>query len=234
MNANASVASNMRASSEFSVGSPLELMPSPLKRKGGRKPTFTAEARRQRNRDAQAAFRERRTEYIKELEETVKIYGDKICSLETTRARVADERLMLSYKNSLLERILLHKGVDVKAELHSQLWNPGAVPDGRRVQSQAQDQSASLKRKAKAIDTSQNISSAQRPMTAQTPQYLSPISNSPEASEPATPTSSMALPNPKRAKTYPSQPIPSYNPSTSCKYPFSFLLFYFKRAMVLD
>lgn len=71
---------------------------------------FSAEARRQRNRDAQAAFRERRTEYIKELEETVKIYGDKLRSLEAARASTADDCLMLRYKNSLLERILLYKG----------------------------------------------------------------------------------------------------------------------------
>jgi hypothetical protein len=72
--------------------------------------TFTAEARRQRNRDAQAAFRERRSEYIKELEQTVKIYADKLRSLEATRATTADECLMLRYKNYLLERILLYKG----------------------------------------------------------------------------------------------------------------------------
>ncbi|QIW95453.1 hypothetical protein AMS68_000971 [Peltaster fructicola] len=41
----------------------------PLKRKGGRKPIYaTSEERKQRNRQAQAAFRERRTEYIKTLE----------------------------------------------------------------------------------------------------------------------------------------------------------------------
>lgn len=71
---------------------------------------FSVEARRQRNRDAQAAFRERRTEYIKELEDKVKIYSDKLRSIEAERASSADDRLMLRYKNSLLEKILLHKG----------------------------------------------------------------------------------------------------------------------------
>ncbi|KAI2359354.1 hypothetical protein LOY91_006845, partial [Ophidiomyces ophidiicola] len=41
----------------------------PPKRKGGRKPIYaTSEERKQRNRQAQAAFRERRSEYIKQLE----------------------------------------------------------------------------------------------------------------------------------------------------------------------
>lgn len=71
---------------------------------------FTLEARRQRNRDAQAAFRERRTEYIKELEDKVKVYSEKLQNLEAERSNTADDRLMLRYKNSLLERILLHKG----------------------------------------------------------------------------------------------------------------------------
>ncbi|KAI9750011.1 MAG: hypothetical protein M4579_006642, partial [Chaenotheca gracillima] len=47
------------------------------KRKGGRKPIYaTSEERKQRNRQAQAAFRERRTEYIKQLETTIKHHED--------------------------------------------------------------------------------------------------------------------------------------------------------------
>lgn len=218
----------MRASSEFSVQSPTSHIPAPPKRKGGRKPTFTAEARRQRNRDAQAAFRERRTEYIKELEETVKIYGDKLRSMEAARASTADDCLMLRYKNSLLERILLHKGVDVQAELNSKLWKPIAAPV-RKSKPDITSHQGSIKRSAKTEAAVREQS--HRQPAQPTPQYLSSASNSPETAEPSTPPS-MAPPAPKRTKISPLDSV-SYMPTTSCKYPFSFLL-YFKRAMVLD
>lgn len=97
------------------------------KRKGGRKPvrtiphlqpsltyTFqiyaTSEERKQRNRQAQAAFRERRTEYIKQLEETIRVHESNLHNLQSAHRTAADECLMLRYKNSLLERILLEKG----------------------------------------------------------------------------------------------------------------------------
>lgn len=101
----------------------------PQKRKGGRKPVSTSlrlhlevrlthsmqiyatsEERKQRNRQAQAAFRERRTEYIKQLEATIKQNEDSLSSLQQSHRSAADECLMLRYKNSLLERILLEKG----------------------------------------------------------------------------------------------------------------------------
>ncbi|KAG8534049.1 uncharacterized protein KY384_000892 [Bacidia gigantensis] len=88
------------------------------KRKGGRKPIYaTSEERKQRNRQAQAAFRERRTEYIKQLETTIKHHEETLQSLQQSHRSAADECLMLRYKNSLLERILLEKGIDVQAEL---------------------------------------------------------------------------------------------------------------------
>lgn len=88
------------------------------KRKGGRKPIYaTSEERKQRNRQAQAAFRERRTEYIKQLETTIKQNEEALQSLQQSHRNAADECLMLRYKNSLLERILLEKGIDVQAEL---------------------------------------------------------------------------------------------------------------------
>jgi len=217
------MASNMRASSEFSIESPTNHIPPPPKRKGGRKPTFTAEARRQRNRDAQAAFRERRTEYIKELEQTVKIYGDKLRSLEAARASTADECLMLRYKNSLLERILLHKKIDVNEELNSQLWKPIAPPVR---QPDRMDHRGSLERKA----MTEAAATKQSPPLS-TPQN-SLVSDSPETSEPSTPPA-MEPPAPKRTKV-PQSHTTSYMPTTSCKYPFSFLLHYFKRTMVLD
>jgi len=71
----------------------------------------TSEERKQRNRQAQAAFRERRTEYIKQLEETIKQNEDTLRSLQQSHRSAADECLMLRYKNSLLERILLEKGL---------------------------------------------------------------------------------------------------------------------------
>jgi hypothetical protein len=70
----------------------------------------TSEERKQRNRQAQAAFRERRTEYIKQLETTIKRNEDSLQSLQQSHRSAADECLMLRYKNSLLERILLEKG----------------------------------------------------------------------------------------------------------------------------
>src|ERR1700712_458140 len=75
-----------------------------------RKIYATSEERKQRNRQAQAAFRERRTEYIKQLEETIRVHETNLHNLQTAHRSAADECLMLRYKNSLLERILLEKG----------------------------------------------------------------------------------------------------------------------------
>ncbi|KAJ5267009.1 hypothetical protein N7478_009817 [Penicillium angulare] len=99
------------------------------KRKGGRKPIYaTSEERKQRNRQAQAAFRERRTEYIRQLETTIKRNEESLQSLQQSHRSAADECLMLRYKNSLLERILLEKGIDVQAELRLKTGAPGAQP----------------------------------------------------------------------------------------------------------
>lgn len=99
------------------------------KRKGGRKPIYaTSEERKQRNRQAQAAFRERRTEYIKQLEETIRVHESNLNNLQTAHRTAADECLMLRYKNSLLERILLEKGIDVQAELQAKTGSPNLGP----------------------------------------------------------------------------------------------------------
>ncbi|KAI9887522.1 MAG: hypothetical protein M1823_000613 [Watsoniomyces obsoletus] len=99
------------------------------KRKGGRKPIYaTSEERKQRNRQAQAAFRERRTEYIKQLEATIKHRDETLHALQQSHRAAADECLMLRYKNSLLERILLEKGIDVQAELNAQASSPHPGP----------------------------------------------------------------------------------------------------------
>ncbi|KAK5135431.1 hypothetical protein LTR08_005219 [Meristemomyces frigidus] len=101
----------------------------PQKRKGGRKPIYaTSEERKQRNRQAQAAFRERRTEYIKQLEATIKQNEDSLSTLQQSHRTAADECLMLRYKNSLLERILLEKGIDVQAELRIKTGSPVLPP----------------------------------------------------------------------------------------------------------
>ncbi|PIB01175.1 hypothetical protein CB0940_01671 [Cercospora beticola] len=101
----------------------------PQKRKGGRKPIYaTSEERKQRNRQAQAAFRERRTEYIKQLEATIKANEENLGGLQQQHRQAADECLMLRYKNSLLERILLEKGIDVQAELQMKTGSPVLGP----------------------------------------------------------------------------------------------------------
>ncbi|KAI9891118.1 MAG: hypothetical protein M1814_003317 [Vezdaea aestivalis] len=103
--------------------------PATQKRKGGRKPIYaTSEERKQRNRQAQAAFRERRTEYIKQLESTIKHHEDTLQSLQQSHRSAADECLMLRYKNSLLERILIEKGIDVQAELRAKTGSPQLGP----------------------------------------------------------------------------------------------------------
>lgn len=99
---------------------PEQIAQPPQKRKGGRKPVYaTQEERKMRNRAAQAAFRERRTEYIKHLEATIKHHEEQLSGLQQSSRNAADEVLMLRYKNSLLERILMEKGIDVTAELRA-------------------------------------------------------------------------------------------------------------------
>ncbi|KAI0201431.1 hypothetical protein F4808DRAFT_126660 [Astrocystis sublimbata] len=101
----------------------------PVKRKGGRKPIYaTSEERKQRNRQAQAAFRERRTEYIKQLEDTIRVHESNLTNLQAAHRSAAEECLMLRYKNSLLERILLEKGIDVQAELQAKTGSPNLGP----------------------------------------------------------------------------------------------------------
>jgi len=106
------------ASTEAALDKTSQDPPPPVKRKGGRKPIYaTSEERKQRNRQAQAAFRERRTEYIKQLETTIQHHEEQLQNLQQSHRQAADECLMLRYKNSLLERILLEKGIDVQSEL---------------------------------------------------------------------------------------------------------------------
>ncbi|TKA77008.1 hypothetical protein B0A55_01963 [Friedmanniomyces simplex] len=126
---------------EVLAGASQEQPMQPVKRKGGRKPIYaTSEERKQRNRQAQAAFRERRTEYIKQLEATIKQNEDSLATLQQSHRTAADECLMLRYKNSLLERILLEKGIDVQAELQmktgSPILGPGFMPPEQEYDTQ--------------------------------------------------------------------------------------------------
>ncbi|KAE8444001.1 hypothetical protein EG329_001130 [Mollisiaceae sp. DMI_Dod_QoI] len=114
------------------------------KSKGGRKPIYTSlEQKKQRNRDSQAAFRERRREYITELEKIVQEQKEKLQTSEAAQISSKDECLMLKYKNSLLERILLEKGIDVNAELNRTLEFPPRLPAKRH------NDGSSMKRKHK-------------------------------------------------------------------------------------
>ncbi|KAI5795502.1 hypothetical protein DFH27DRAFT_126223 [Peziza echinospora] len=117
----AAVKTSPQPSEHSSASSPESSVQFPTqKRKGGRKPVYaTQEERKMRNRAAQAAFRERRTEYIKHLEATIKHHEEQLSSLQQSSRNAAEEVLMLRYKTSLLERILLEKGIDVQSELRA-------------------------------------------------------------------------------------------------------------------
>jgi len=69
----------------------------------------TAEKRKQRNCVAQAVFRERRTEYIQQLTSNIKHKTQKLEELQTIYNKISDDCLMLQYRYSFLERILLEK-----------------------------------------------------------------------------------------------------------------------------
>lgn len=68
------------------------------------------EERKQRNRQAQAAFRERRTEYIKQLEVTLKQNEQLLQSSQNDQHAIAHECTSLRYKISALEAIMIEKG----------------------------------------------------------------------------------------------------------------------------
>lgn len=159
------------------------------KRKGGRKPIYaTSEERKQRNRQAQAAFRERRTEYIKQLEETIRVHETNLHNLQTAHRSAADECLMLRYKNSLLERILLEKGIDVQAELRAKTGSPHLGPTHMpQTMAQPTVQRAIMNRHHQARRSNSSIAPKLEPGVIQSPQtrptppshVSSPTSNSP-------------------------------------------------------
>lgn len=90
--------------------------------KGGRKLIYaTLEERKERNRQAQATFRERRIIYVAQLEKTIQEQKDELRRMQSACASATDESLNLKYKNSLLERVLLEKGIAVRAELDAEI-----------------------------------------------------------------------------------------------------------------
>ena len=103
----------------------------PPKRKGGRKPVSghpavlaiagkltsfqiyaTVEERKQRNRQAQAAFRERRTEYIKQLENTLKQHEELLQVAQRERQITAYQSASMQSRVAALERILRENGAE--------------------------------------------------------------------------------------------------------------------------
>lgn len=59
---------------------------------------------------------------------TIKHHEEQLSGLQQSSRQAADEVLMLRYKNSLLERILMEKGIDVTAELRSFTGAPQQLP----------------------------------------------------------------------------------------------------------
>ncbi|KAH8815800.1 hypothetical protein F5884DRAFT_818019 [Xylogone sp. PMI_703] len=182
------------------AGAPQEPQ-SQQKRKGGRKPIYaTSEERKQRNRQAQAAFRERRTEYIKQLEETIRVHETNLHNLQTAHRSAADECLMLRYKNSLLERILLEKGIDVQAELRAKTGSPHLGPTHVTQVPQPTVQRAIMNRHHQARRSNSSIAPKIEPgvpHTHQSPQSRptpSSHASSPTAQSPAFATQGVMTP----------------------------------------
>ncbi|KAH8692698.1 hypothetical protein BGW36DRAFT_430451 [Talaromyces proteolyticus] len=166
------------------------------KRKGGRKPIYaTSEERKQRNRQAQAAFRERRTEYIKQLETTIKRNEESLQSLQQSHRSAADECLMLRYKNSLLERILLEKGIDVQTELRLKTGSTSTIPPPGKSTPLAPKQPASLERAAIGRTSAQRHGSGSIAPKPDQPQQRDGAFNTTSPQPQPTPSSHVSSPS---------------------------------------
>lgn len=185
----------------------------------GAKIYATSEERKQRNRQAQAAFRERRTEYIKQLEATIKQNEDTLATLQQSHRSAADECLMLRYKNSLLERILLekgmsllfccfaslltcHLGIDVQAELQMKTGSP-TFPPGfmQQVTGVPQMQSAQPPLQRAAIQRQHARRSGQALTPKLQPGQASSDMSFPNTSPQAVPTPSSHVSSPSNLST---------------------------------
>ncbi|KAK0113725.1 hypothetical protein ONS96_014580 [Cadophora gregata f. sp. sojae] len=140
----------------------------------------SAEEKKQRNRDSQAAFRERRKEHISELENIVQEQKEKLQELKNAQASAKEEVLILKYKNSLLERILLEQGIDVNAELNNILVFPPQLPEKRVHRERVllrPDAEAVASKKAVAMNSSPKTTSECCHCSSSRPQS-SPVSQS--------------------------------------------------------
>jgi hypothetical protein len=114
-------------------------------------------------------------------------------------------------------------GIDVNAELNTALWRPVAAPIPRNPAPLQQN----LKRKASVLP----------PSTYHTPrasEITSPVSTASESAILTPPAPTLVVPRPhKRSKTYVENGIKQIpTPSNPGRYPF--LIFIFKRTLVLD
>jgi hypothetical protein len=120
-----------KTASPGSVEDNCNAMPNPLSRKkqvrcawlpyqpGTDSPQTSQDTKQQRNRQAQKAFRERRTERLAHLELSMENMTKEMESLQRARSDALEELMMVKYKNSLLERLLLEKRkLDIRA------WTP--------------------------------------------------------------------------------------------------------------
>ncbi|CZT08384.1 uncharacterized protein RCO7_08232 [Rhynchosporium graminicola] len=154
----------VRGNRTLSACSPATPSTGMRKGKGGRKVLFpSAEEKKQRNRDSQAAFRSRRKEHITELENIVQEQKEEIQESKNAHAGAKEEVLILKYKNSLLERILLEQGIDVNAELNNILVFPLRLPEKRVRKERAlarQNPEVAPAKKAVAVTSPANSTSA--------------------------------------------------------------------------
>ncbi|MCJ1250111.1 hypothetical protein MMC30_007337 [Trapelia coarctata] len=103
----------------------------------------TAKERKQANTRAQSKLRERRTEYIGQLEKAVKDRNETLQNEQQNYRSTTNDLLMLRYSQSFLERVLFEKGVNVKAELEAMahLTPTAAQDDSKQESPQEQQQS---------------------------------------------------------------------------------------------
>ena len=167
------------------------------------------------------AFRERRTEYIKHLEATIKHHEEQLSGLQQSSRNAADEVLMLRYKNSLLERILMEKGINVTAELRavSHFDPPPPPPHHRAPQpaATAPPANSAAAAAAAAAAASVAVQHALPPQPAVPPPHQQQLHQQQQRQRPAAGRSHAPLP--KGALMSPAQetlPVPtSRNPSPS-------------------
>jgi len=128
--------------------------------KGGRKLIYaTLEERKERNRQAQATFRERRIIYVAQLEKTIQEQRDELRRLRNACSSATDERLNLKYKNSLLERILLEKGIEVRAELDAEIpLQSKKTPETRQPSTRRSKSTAICRRHSSIASEPMNLS----------------------------------------------------------------------------